>query len=685
MLEESRKFQSLFKKYKLKAEFATLSELGIALSDKGFIYEDSIFSHWQKGTRIPQNRIILLKLLEIFIERRAITTLDEANEFLFSTNQGNLSKEELDKFSIKFNNPIFQVPNEIINFTGRKEVIQKLTHENVLGKIILIHGPGGVGKTALAIKLGHLLRDKYKDGVLWYKVEEDNLMDILLSSARIFGEDISNIKDLQVRATVVRSLLASKNVLLFLDSAELSKDVYLLIPNSQFCTTIITSQKNSLKIPISYVDIIVKPFTDKEVLSLFKEVLENKYPRNNIDIILNVTKRVGNLPLAVHLLARQILQSEISIEQLPSLLNEKDSIFQDVYADKNLYTTIAMSYKKLDDKIKSLLVSASIFKGKDFSTNAIAYINGLSSPETAKILQHLVDLSLLEHSTKHRYRIHPAIQEFVRDKLDNPRSSRLIIIAICMFSFFTIWWIFLQLFVDKKNIFYPIFTSIYWIVALYGGIYGLQTSRNWGGLKTLMGKAIFMFSLGLFAQVFGQIVYSYYSNIQHVVPYPSIGDIGYFTTIPLYIYGAYLLAKSSGIKVNLQSFKEKILAFIIPVVMLIIGYILFLQDYKFNWDEPIKIFLDFIYPLGDAFYVSIAIIIFIFSRDILDGIMRSKALLLLVALAIQFFADYSFLYQSHFGNYYQGDFVDYIYLVAYFFMTLSLLHLKSLQVKIKNV
>src|SRR5665213_445805 len=67
-------FSALFRKYRLKSEFETLSEFGLALAEKGFLYEESIFSHWQKGTRVPQNRVVLLKLLDIFIEKHAITT-----------------------------------------------------------------------------------------------------------------------------------------------------------------------------------------------------------------------------------------------------------------------------------------------------------------------------------------------------------------------------------------------------------------------------------------------------------------------------------------------------------------------------------------------------------------------------------------------------------------------------------
>ncbi len=683
MIGAADRFRVLFKKYRLKSEISTLSQLGRLLAEKGFVYEDSIFSHWQKGTRIPQNRTVILKLLEIFVERKAIDSLSQANELLASANQGYLSEKELQKIPIKLSNPIFQVPNEITDFQGREKIIDELINKkNIEGKIILIHGAAGVGKTALAIKLGHLLKDRFKDGVLWYKVEEDNIMDILLSIAHLFGEDISNINNLQVRATIVRSLLAAKNVLLFLDSGELYDDIHLLIPNSPVCTTIITSQKGHLKTPIRFIDIQLNPFTDSEVLSLFKDILKDKFKKNSPNDLLKVTKKVENLPLAVHILARQLLHSKLSAIQFPSLLSNEKSVFQDLYyEDKNLYAAIAASYNKLDSIMKSVLVSASIFKGKDFSLKTIGYINGLSIPATTKTLQDLVDLSLIEHSLKNRYRIHPAIKDFVRNKLDYPRSSYLMIIAIFIFSFFVTWWVFLQLFIDKNNFMYHIFSATYGLMAVFGGIWGIHTSLNWGGFKTLIGKAIFMFSLGFFAQVFGQIVYSYYSIFHQIkAPYPSIGDIGYFGTIPFYIYGVILLAKSSGIKINIQSFKKKMIALVIPIIILTIGYILFLRNYTFDWSNPLKVFLDFGYPFGEAIYISIAIITFIFSRNIMDGILRSKALLVLVALVFQFLADYVFLYNS--SSFYSGNYMDFIYLTAYFVMTVALLSLRSLHVKV---
>lgn len=677
-------FAEVFKKYRLRAEFETFASFGNALAEKGYFYDESIFSHWQKGTRIPSNRQLVIKILEIFVERDAVRTIEEANDFLSSAGLGYLTEKE--KEGVSFTRLIythFQVPNEIAYFTGRQSIIDNIvTNKALFGNVILIHGPAGVGKTALAIKLAHLLRNRYTDGVLWYKVEEDNIQDILFSIASIFGENLREIRSIQTRATVVRSILAGKKVLIIFDSGELCDDIYLLIPNSRFCTTIITSQKNHFQIPIPFINIPLKMFANKEVLALFKNVLKDKYLSTSPKMILESANRLGNLPLAVHMFARQIQHSKISIKQIGKVIDEEEILLENLqYEDRNLYKAIDLSYRKIDTRMKSVLVSASIFKGKDFSIDAIGYINGFSLSSTRKILQNLVELSLIEPSVKNRFRIHPGVREFVRDKLDNPRSSFLTRIAISFFLLYTISWIFLQLFVTKGNSMYLLFSATYGIIALYGGTIGMHTSLKWGGLKTLLGRSIFMFSIGLFLQEFGQLAYSYYANFQNIkVPYPSIGDIGYFGTIPFYIYGVSLLAESSGIKISIQSFRKKIIALIVTVVMVSSAYLLFLQDYMFDFKNPIKIFLDFGYPLGDAIYISIAIIIFIFSRTILDGIMRSRALLLLVALLMQFLADYIFVYYA--SNFYPGSHIDFLYLTAYFFMTIAILNFKSLQVKI---
>ena len=88
-------------------------------------------------------------------------------------------------------------------------------------------------------------------------------------------------------------------------------------------------------------------------------------------------------------------------------------------------------------------------------------------------------------------------------------------------------------------------------------------------------------------------------------------------------------------------------------------------------------FLDFGYPLGQALYVSLALLTYLLSTKTLGGIMKNKVLLILFALAVQYAADYNFLSQAYAETWRNGGYGDAIYLLAYFLMALGLIQLKQ--------
>lgn len=92
-------FAELFKKFRLKSGFSSLSEFGKALAEEGFIFEDSIFSRWQKGNRMPKDRNLLLTLIRIFMKREGIASIKEANLFLATAGEGYLTEPELQKIT----------------------------------------------------------------------------------------------------------------------------------------------------------------------------------------------------------------------------------------------------------------------------------------------------------------------------------------------------------------------------------------------------------------------------------------------------------------------------------------------------------------------------------------------------------------------------------------------------------
>ena len=109
--------------------------------------------------------------------------------------------------------------------------------------------------------------------------------------------------------------------------------------------------------------------------------------------------------------------------------------------------------------------------------------------------------------------------------------------------------------------------------------------------------------------------------------------------------------------------------------MLIISYIIFLRNYEFDWTNKIKIFLDFGYPLGQAIYVSLAVLTLILTAKVLGGIMKKPVILFLVALIMQYVSDFNFLFQANNGSWYVGGIGDFLYMLSYLLMTLSIIQI----------
>ena len=258
------------------------------------------------------------------------------------------------------------------------------------------------------------------------------------------------------------------------------------------------------------------------------------------------------------------------------------------------------------------------------------------------------------------------------------------IIAFLGFLGYSIWWLinFISGETDTRS--HEIYSDSYWVLALIGAVFGIFVARQWGGFKSSFGRALYLFSLGLLAQVFGQVTYTYFAWVQNVeAPYPSIGDIGYFGSIILYALGAIVLSRAVGAKFSLASIPQRTVAILLPAALLVASYAIFLKDYEFTGDKLIT-FLDFGYPLGQAFYLAIALFMYVVSFKLLGGIMKNKILLLLFALLIQYLADFLFLYQYSREEWYPGNFSDYLYQVAYLMMTLALLWIGSTARKLSS-
>jgi hypothetical protein len=258
-------------------------------------------------------------------------------------------------------------------------------------------------------------------------------------------------------------------------------------------------------------------------------------------------------------------------------------------------------------------------------------------------------------------------------------KNKLKIFVILVFLGFVIWWATFQHIVDQQGLVTQWFSGTYGVVALIGAVIGLIAAKRWGGFKTVLGKALIFFSLGLFAQEAGQLIYAYYVDAAHIqIPYPSWGDVAYFGSVLLYIVAAIYLTRISGAKFALKETKYKVIAVLVPVILLSISYTVLLRNHEYDTSHPITVFLDFGYPMGQAIYISIAMVAYLLSRKQLGGVMKSGILLVIFALVLQYVADFNFIYQSSRGTYLSGKYADLLYLISYFAMAIALIKFLSI-------
>lgn len=248
------------------------------------------------------------------------------------------------------------------------------------------------------------------------------------------------------------------------------------------------------------------------------------------------------------------------------------------------------------------------------------------------------------------------------------------LVSVSLFALFTGWWVVLNYIIEPSDNALEIFSGTYGVLALVGSIYGFKIAKSWGGRKSAVGRSLLLFSLGLLAQVFGQISYSAYTFLfDKEIPYPSIGDVGYMGSVILYIFGTIALVRSVTSKHVLSSYSGRLKAFFIPVALLIFSYVEFLRNYDYSNFDALTTALDFGYPFGQAIYVSLAILAYTLSRKYLGGAMRSAVRLLIIALLIQYIADFTFLYQTNNETWTTAGINDYFYALSYLFMTGALL------------
>jgi predicted ATPase len=295
------------------------------------------------------------------------------------------------------------LPRPASSFVGReRELSEVLSRIEGGARLVTLTGPGGSGKTRLALEAAASLVSEYKAGVFW----------IGLASLRDPALVTETISQTLGAKDGLAEHIAEREMLLLLDNleqvieaaAELSS-VLSACPN----LTLLVTSRELLRIQ-GEVEYPVPPLAEPEAVSLFCERAQLE-PSDDIS---ELCARLDNLPLAVELAAARTkaLSPAQILERLSSRLDLLKGGRDADPRQQTLRATIEWSYDLLSPEEQQLFASLSVFAG-GCTLEAAEEVAGAD----LDTLQSLVEKSLLRF-TNERYWMLETIREYAWERLE---------------------------------------------------------------------------------------------------------------------------------------------------------------------------------------------------------------------------------------------------------------------------
>lgn len=342
------------------------------------------------------------------------------------------------------------LPSQTTLFVGRQEELSEINKLLFTGavRLLTLIGPGGTGKTRLALQLGAESVDRFDDGT--YFIDLAPIRDphgVLVSIARTIGlSESSNGSMLDDLKTQMRE----KNMLLLLDNCEQVTSAAVLIAELlQYCPRLkmLATSREALHVrgehlypvpplglpKIGARQLMVAELAHYEAVQLFVERAQSVKPNfalteENAAAVAELCLRLDGLPLALELAAARIrlFSPQALVQRLGSRLQLLRGGARDLpERQQTLRDTIAWSYDLLDLPEKRMFELVSVFSGGTFEAveAVVSRIKGLD-PIPLDIVDgliSLVDKSLIrladETDGEPQLRMLETIREYAADRL----------------------------------------------------------------------------------------------------------------------------------------------------------------------------------------------------------------------------------------------------------------------------
>ncbi|MFC9690586.1 BTAD domain-containing putative transcriptional regulator [Kribbella sp. NPDC056951] len=315
-----------------------------------------------------------------------------------------------------------QLPSDISGFTGRTAELKALNQLAESVPLAAVVGPGGAGKTALAVHWGHSMVDRFPGGLLSVNlrgfdegemVSSREALGRLLVALNIPGEAVP--ENVDAAAELFRATTADRRVLVILDNARNAEQVRPLLPGVG-CFTIVTSRdrltglialNDARQVPVGTLGKV-------EAVELLARILGAERVDAEAQAAERLAELCGHLALALRIAAAHVAsEPHIRIADYVGELERRDRL--DVLAvDGDPAATVTanleLSYRVLDDDTRDLFARLGTLPGEDFSEELIVSVAGLAESDAPRVLRRLVTAHLVEQHRARRYRMHDLVR-----------------------------------------------------------------------------------------------------------------------------------------------------------------------------------------------------------------------------------------------------------------------------------
>ena len=299
------------------------------------------------------------------------------------------------------------LPVQLTPLVGRERELAEASALLRAHRLLTLVGPGGSGKTRLALQLAADGVDEFEDGVFWVPLASTRDPDVVPATiAQVVGSR-DGLED----------HLRGKRLLLLLDNVEqvlAAADRLAALLEAALGTKLLVTSREPLRLSGEQ-QYLVPPLEQDEAVALFVERARSLSPDFEADAAVHeICRRLDGLPLAIELAAARV--KVLSTPALLARLEQRLPLLTSGRRDaperqKTLRATIAWSHDLLTEEEKMLFARFAVFAG-GCTLDAAEEICSAD----LDTLQSLVDKSLLQHD-RDRYSMLDTIREYAHERL----------------------------------------------------------------------------------------------------------------------------------------------------------------------------------------------------------------------------------------------------------------------------